>query len=181
VRFLTRDEVQAWVEGRGIAIRPQWNTPDPRPEHLGQVRFLLPQTPGQVLWLARFIAQCLGPRSSCLLWVTEWGVWPSSENWHLYYRLRQSYGDHRLLHEAPGHLFLNYEEPDLISFLELGILSGWDIHVLPILDYGGADTARAFVSHDEWVMLGHRDAAVVSEWTAALQQAEYRILTTEAA
>jgi len=86
-----------------------------------------------------------------------------------------------LLHEAPGHLFLNYEDPDLESFLQLGLLNGWDMHLLPSLTYGGADTARAFVSHDEWIVLAHRDAAVVAEWTAALQQAQYRILNTEAA
>jgi hypothetical protein len=65
---------------------------------------------------------------------------------HLYYRLRQSYSDWRLLHEAPGHLFLKHEAVDLVSFLEVGILAGWDMHLLPTNGYG-----RAFVSHDEWV------------------------------
>jgi hypothetical protein len=54
-------------------------------------------------------------------------------------------------------LFLDYEEADLVSFLELGILNGWDMHLLPVLDYGGPDTARAFISHDEWVVLSHRN------------------------
>jgi hypothetical protein len=56
--------------------------------------------------------------------VTEWGVWQSSENWHLYYRLRQSYGDHRLIEEAPVHLFLEHETYDLISFLQIGLAAG---------------------------------------------------------
>jgi len=60
-------------------------------------------------------------------------VWKSSENWQLYYRLRQSYADFRLLHEAPGHLFLDYEEPDFISFLQLVLQNGWDAHLLPNL------------------------------------------------
>jgi len=50
------------------------------------------------------------------------------------------------MHEAPAHLFLSYESPDLITFLEIGILSGWDMHLIPAVGY-----ARAFVSHDEFV------------------------------
>jgi hypothetical protein len=181
LRFFTGDETVAWVKGLGLELNERFGTPDREPEHLHHVRFLLPQTPGQVAWLSRFISTCLMPRANCLLWVSEWGVWPSSENWHLYYRLRQSYGDHRLLHGAPGHLLLDYEEADLVSFLELGILNGWDMHLLPVLNYGGTDTARAFVSHDEWVALSHRELSRVNEWTETLRRAEYRLLSPGAA
>jgi hypothetical protein len=57
---------------------------------------------------------------ACLLWVTDWG---RHRRICLYYRLRQSYSDWRLLHEAPGHLFLKHEAVDLVSFLEVGILA----------------------------------------------------------
>jgi hypothetical protein len=127
------------------------------------------------------ISGLLAPRSSCLLWVVTWGVWASSENWHLYYRLRQSYSELRLLHETPGHLFLGYEEPDFVSFLQLALLSGWDAHLLPDLDYGGPETARAFVSHDEWVMLAHREAETVEEWRGRLEAAACPILPPLAA
>jgi hypothetical protein len=102
--------------------------------------------------------------------VTDWGIWGSSENLHLYYKLRQSYGDQRLLHEAPGHLFLRYEAPDLVSFLQIGILCGWDIHLLPTVGY-----ARAFLSHDEYVEFASDDgnAALVTEFaTPLLKDAE---------
>jgi hypothetical protein len=56
--------------------------------------------------------------------ISEWGIWPSSENWHIYYKLRQSYGDHHSLAEAPGHLFLEHEAEDLASFLQLAMLNG---------------------------------------------------------
>jgi hypothetical protein len=176
VRFLTPDETAAWATRAGFAVREGFGTPEQRPAHLSYVRLLLPQTPGQVTWLCRFISECLAPRDTCLLWVSQWGVWPSSENWHLYYRLRQSYLEQRLLHEAPGHLFLDYEQADMVSFLQLGIMSGWDMHVLPSLTYGGADTARAFVSHDEWVVLAHRESDYIKQWTEALQRAEMRLL-----
>jgi hypothetical protein len=81
-----------------------------------------------------------------LLWVTEWGIWPSSENWHLYYKLRQTYGDQRLLHELPGHLFLEHEEEDLASFLQIAMLNGWGGYVLT-----HANNVNAFFSHDEYI------------------------------
>jgi len=177
VRFLTRDETTAWARGCGVGLGGVPETPAQQPEHMQHVRFLLPQTPGQVAWLCNFVSSCLSPRDNCLVWISDWGVWPTSENWHLYYRLRQSYGDQRLLHEAPGHLLLDYEGAGLVSFLQLGVLNGWDMHLLPVLNYGGTDTARAFVSHDEWIVLSHREGSFINDWTESLRRAEFRILT----
>ena len=87
------------------------------------------------------------PYRACLLWFTETDIWPSSTNWHLYYRLRQSYGDHRRVENAPGHFFLDYEAPDLVSFLQVAMLAGFDAHLIP--DHSGY--SRAFLSHDEFV------------------------------
>jgi hypothetical protein len=81
-----------------------------------------------------------------LLWITEWGIWSSSENLHLYYKLRQTYGDYRLLNEAPGHLFLDHEAEDLASFLQIAMLNGWGGYVLTQMDY-----VNAFFSHDEFI------------------------------
>ncbi len=69
-------------------------------------------------------------RQSALLFLTEWDIWAGSENWHLYYKLRQSYGDNRLLDDAPGHLFPPHEAEDLASFLQLSMLNGWGGYVL---------------------------------------------------
>jgi hypothetical protein len=66
---------------------------------------------------------------------------------HLYYRLRQSYGDQRLLHEAPGHLFLDYERDDLTSFLQVAIANGWGGYIAA----SSADPWFAFFSHDEYI------------------------------
>lgn len=85
-------------------------------------------------------------RRPALLWITEWGIWGSSENWHLYYKLRESSGDHRLLHEAPGHLFLDYEAEDLASFLQVAMLNGWGGYLLTEANY-----INAFFSHDEFI------------------------------
>jgi len=113
---------------------------------LKKCRFVLPKSASKQVSFCRFIERSLRPWERCLFWVTEWGIWESSENWHLYYRLRQSYGDHLLIEEASAHLFLEYEVHDLISFIQIGLTSGWDFTLLTRNDY-----TRIFVSHDEWV------------------------------
>ncbi len=65
---------------------------------------------------------------------------------HLYYKLRQTYNDQRLLHEAPGHLFLEHEPEDLASFLQVAMLNGWGGYVLTEADY-----VNARFSHDEYI------------------------------
>jgi hypothetical protein len=100
----------------------------------------------ELRFLTHWIASSLSYRDATLLWITEWGIWPSCENWHLFYRLRHSYGEGRLLHEAPGHLFLNYENEDLATFLQVAIFNGWGGYVLNQADY-----VNVFFSHDEYI------------------------------
>jgi hypothetical protein len=112
--------------------------------HIERIRY--PPQAYRLFFVAHWVASVLTYRRPALLWVTEWGVWPSSENWHLYYKLRQTYGDNRLLQDAPGHLFLEHEAEDLASFLQLSMLNGWGGYVLTEADY-----VNAFFSHDEYV------------------------------
>jgi hypothetical protein len=139
VRCYTHKECEEWLSGR------QRQKPDSIPEV--QVEHIdYPSEPYRVFFIAHWIATSMTYRMPTLLWVTEWGIWPSSENWHLYYRLRQTYGDQRLLHETPGHLFLEHEAEDLASFLQIAMLNGWGGYVLTHANY-----MNAFFSHDEYI------------------------------
>lgn len=108
----------------------------------GEVRFY------KTHQLARLFASCLSHHSQTMLWITEFGVWASSENNHLYYRLRRSYEDFRAIYEAPGHLFLKHEQEDLITFTQLAILSGWGGYIFGLK----SENFLAF-SHDEYAMI----------------------------
>ena len=77
-----------------------------------------------------------------LFWVTDWS---ESSPWHLYYKLRQSYNDFRLLGEAPGHLFLPHETEDLAAFLSIAMASYWDGYLLPRLNYVSAELKDVFI------------------------------------
>ncbi len=137
MRFYTAQECEEWLTGRE-RVRPE-QTPGILVEKLWY-----PPTPGRILYYAQWIASNITYRRPTLLWITEWGI--GHENWHLYYKLRQSYSDNRLLHEAPGHLFLDYEAEDLASFLQLAMLNGWGGYILTEANY-----VNAFFSHDEYI------------------------------
>ena len=147
MHFLTLPECRTWAEGH-LPL-----TPDGFPARPSASKRYVRGPLDPSLAFCRRLDQSLQPREACLLWVTDWGIWHSSENLHLYYRLRNSYGDTRSLSDAPGHLFHDFEAPDLVSYLQIGILNGWDLHLLPLGGY-----ARAFVSHDEYVDFVANDA-----------------------
>ena len=102
LRFYTKEECDEWLKGRE-RVKPD------TVEGLPSLRILYPSKSHRLYYFAYWMATELLYREPALLWITEWEIWGSCENWHLYYRLRQHYGDNRLLHEAPGHLFLGYE------------------------------------------------------------------------
>jgi hypothetical protein len=139
LRFYTKEECEDWL--RGLERAKPNLVPETQVERIGY-----PREPHRVFAIAHWIASSLTYRMPTLVWITEWGIWASSENLHLYYRLRNSYGDLRLLHEAPGHLFLGHESEDLASFLQIAMLNGWGGYILTQADY-----VNAFFSHDEYI------------------------------
>ena len=123
-----------------------------------RLRVPFPKGFTQILWVARQIERSLYLSSQCLVWVTESGIFDSAENLQLFYRYRQSYGSSKLLVDAPGHLCLSYERPEIVSLVWLCMLQGWDAHIIP--DLG---STSAFVSHDQWFELGFTDLAACKD------------------
>ncbi len=139
MRFYTPSECEEWLRSRQRQ----------KPKDIADAHTLCLNYPSKldcILEFADWIARSITYRRHALLWLTETDIWPGSENWHLYYRLRQTYFEHRLLHEAPGHLFLEHEVEDLTSFLQITMLNGWDGYLLTEADY-----VNAFFSHDGYV------------------------------
>jgi hypothetical protein len=139
MRFFTKDECEEWLRARD-RVKPD------QTEGIAVERMGYPSDPYRFFYFAHWMATSLTYREPALLWITEWGIWPSSENWHLYYKLRHSHGDRMLLDEAPGHLFLAHEAEDLASFLQIAMLNGWGGYVLTQANY-----VNAFFSHDEYI------------------------------
>ena len=155
MRFITKEEARTWAS----RLYDSDSSPYPEVPAPGHVAltFVFEREPGQRLfYLAKEAVRTLGPFHDALLWVTQTGVWPSDENLHLYYRLRNSYGDDRMVEEKPAAIVLEHETVDLTSFVHLGMLFGWDMLLLTSHDYG-----RVFVSHDGWLKLSEVTPTVI--------------------
>jgi hypothetical protein len=151
MRFFTQQQCDEWLAQRTRVLPGQ-------DKSLHAERFEYPNEAYRFFPIASTIAHSITYREPTLLWMTEWGIWPSSENWQLYYKLRQTYGDFRLLQDAPGHLFLEYESEDLSSFLQLAMLSGWGGYIMTQANY-----VNVFFSHDEYMDFFTDNPANLSE------------------
>jgi hypothetical protein len=145
MQFLEKSEIEEWCV-----------------EH--QVPLALSKAEGSVA-STRFFGQAVSPRGQepavvtavmaelgtwdeCLLWIQEWGIWPSSENWPAYYAARGVQGERRSLQVAPGHLAVGEDRETLITFLRITLENAWEACVVPVV--AGEWTGRwVHTSHDE--------------------------------
>lgn len=164
MRIYSQEECARWSQPVIVLDERRKPTHDLAKAHLLRCEF--PASFSQMLWFSHLIEMALQPRQSCLVWVTGWGIFPSNENFHLFYRFRQAYGDSRLLDEAPGHLCLDYERSEVVTLVHMGILFGWDLHLIATSAY-----ARAFVCHDEWVDIGFDDRPTLDKTAKEMRQA----------
>jgi hypothetical protein len=165
MRFLTGEQCTAWCKQHDVSLA-DLSTLSSKPGWFRRRYLLKELTDPNYYSLANLITTLVEPFERCLLWVTSTGIWPSRENLHLYYRLRQSNGDFRLAEEAPGHLFLGHERAEMASFVFLGLLAGWDMSLFSSFDY-----ARVLISHDGFVELASDDAMRFEAIGRQLEQA----------
>lgn len=164
MRFLAVNECWEWCRAHGVALDAQ-DRPvfDPTLAHRARLTYV--EEPGHGVAVRpevlAAIQDALGRWDECLLWVTLWGVWPSTENWPVYYGLRGNLGERRSLDEAPGHLGASAgDRQQLAAFLRLILNHAWEGYVFAAR---GAETyTRAFISHDEWVSLASRHPFALS-------------------
>jgi hypothetical protein len=118
-----------------------WQYPDPVPSNF------LPVDSGRKVALARIIANTMLDRGPAILWITETGIWGSSEHMDLFNGYRRSFGETRSVSAAPIHTFDPMEDRDtLISVLSLGLFFVWGFEIMS-QDRNLAMT----ISHDEWL------------------------------
>jgi hypothetical protein len=158
--FRTASECRDFAKLLAYDARPSENQLTRLDANTEAVRIVFADRRRSSYALARNFASWFGTFGQCVLWITEYGIWPSSENMHLYYRLRNSYGDHRLLAEAPGHLFLSHENNELVTFLDFTIQFGWGAFLL-----GTGASVDITISHDEWIVIQSKSSlrAVVDD------------------
>jgi hypothetical protein len=153
MRFLEINEIWAWCAEAGIELVDRARPADDS-ALLQKARWLYAdgERSGREPGLAHTAVARIGAFDEALLWITQTGVWPSTEDWPTYYAMRGRVGERRSLDVAPGHLFAAGEGELLVQFLTATMENGWDCFVLASRGGRIADT-RVVVSHDEWIEL----------------------------
>lgn len=116
----------------------------------------------RLFWVVFRLLESLGAWEDAWLWLDERDTW-NRQGLHLYTRLRQSYGDLRLLSEAPVHQFHGFEANDLCSFMAVALLNEWAFAVVTSHDYG-----RLFVSRSSGVEIWLQDDDLLHALKASL-------------
>lgn len=139
MQWLDLQTTQGWIARHDLRFAAESSANNDRTP----IRFIVPQV-SKILWITRSVCSLFEQTSDRVLFISETGIWESSENWYLYYRLRASYGDVDTLDEIPGHLFSPSEFADMVSFVYLVILFGWQATL-----HSETDEVRVEISHDE--------------------------------
>jgi len=143
MRALSNSEAKKWCESQGAVLAASgFSEAKSKTKSFG-----IPIDTGRRVALAAEHLEHLRG-STTLVWFNDWAVWPSGQRMHIFERFLASYGENRPLIETPAFLFAEAEDEDLVSFVTLGLLFLWDVHVVNT-------KARhlLFYSHDEigWV------------------------------
>ena len=128
------------------------------PAHARHQRFSA-RVSDTLLPLASALIDACGEWDDAVLWITEWGVWPSHEDWPAYYAARGARGERRALSDTPGHRFDATERAVLAEFMVHVFRNGWDAFVLTALR-AQLNPVRVRLSHDEWIEVQSDDGAI---------------------
>lgn len=143
MELLKRSECLRWCERKGIPLSRNGKPEIPSVSEIEE--FSIPADAGQRVALVRQHVALFEGDAEVLIWITDWSVWPSGEQIHMFDRFRLSYGFESGLTERPGHLLKNNEFEELSSLVTFAALFLWDCYVV------AADGRKSlFYSHDEF-------------------------------
>jgi hypothetical protein len=120
--------------------------------------FATPKDSGEKTALARLLIAIFAslPGSQIVLYVSEWGIWPSSENMELFDSYRLAKGETRKLEEAPVHSFESADDPALMGTLCLALYFIWGVEI-----FDSERKCSVSLSHDEWVEIRTSDPSAL--------------------
>lgn len=120
--------------------------------------FALPADTGKKTALAKLLADLVMTGSEVMVWITGYGIWPSSENMALFDGYRRSTGENRSIGEAPFHLFTHLEAKELECIVALSLYFFWDAFLL-----NHSAGVLIELSHDEIMDVRVRDRSLLEE------------------
>jgi hypothetical protein len=154
MNFLTKDSIIKWLSIQNLLNEKKVIDLSLFP--FGS-EILISDDSGKKTALSSFLASMFEDRKEFLIWINEFGIWPSSENWHLIEILRNSVGETRPLSETPGIICSGVDEIFLSSLLCLILYFNWGAIII--------DTNKTIltkISHDGLVTLCSSDPQIIN-------------------
>ncbi len=141
MKSLTAKQAAEWCRNLGV---PSDQRSGPSSEILVD-RFELPADSGDRIAIAMERLAEFRSASRILIWITEWGVWPSIDRSEDFRAIRADIGETRWLHEIPAHLASNADFEYVRRMTECAVSSLWDLYLI-----GPKGSKILHFSHDEW-------------------------------
>jgi hypothetical protein len=121
MKFLTKKQSEDWLKSFNLNYFKDnlWISE-------ARTDFLIPSDSGKKTAIARLIATSFCEDAEGLLLITDWSIWPSSENLELFRLIRLALGESTSLNETPGHCFASNDRASLECFLDIILYYNWD-------------------------------------------------------
>jgi hypothetical protein len=95
------------------------------PEFSKLASYRIPIDSGKKTALSRVITSFFDFKDASLLWINEYGIWPSNEDWTLFNGFRKSIGEQSQLFEKPGHIFTKTDIDIINSLVAMILYFNW--------------------------------------------------------
>jgi len=154
MKIIDENDTIGWLSEAGVAYNSGKLSLDafPAKSHIS-----IPVDSGQKTKIAAIIALLCSDYPESLLWINEFGIWPSCEDWNLFNGFRNSLGEDSLLYQKPGHIFSKKDIGSLRSLLAMVLYFFWGAVVVPRqMDF------LVKISHDEYIDVYAKDEGVLS-------------------
>jgi hypothetical protein len=157
MRFLEQVEIEEWCGKRGFVVENrdvEMKVADL--PHLTDGLYANGRASGGERATAEDCVMALGDQHETFVWIRDWGVWGSGEDWPAFYAWPGAQNERRSLTKAPGHLFGRDETKPLLELLTHILFNAWDA-VLIAQDASDRTLATLRISHDEWLEIFTRE------------------------
>lgn len=122
MRGVTADEARTWLRQYDLLGSDGQVV---YPEMAIARRYPIPPDSGKKTALSRIVLSLFEAGGECLLWITEYGIWPSCEDRVLFDGFRRSIGEDREIQEAAGHVFGPNDIRQVASLLAMVLFFNW--------------------------------------------------------
>ncbi len=167
MNILTKAEGENWLREHQLPTNQENLTQFYR----NKISYLIDKDSGVKTALSRsllgFIKESLGDNEG-VFWITEWGIWPSSENQTLFYAYRKTLGEERTIINVPFHVFNKNDLDSMECLVDLALYFIWGF-MLIIRE--GKTIIR--VSHDESIEVYSQEDAELTKYKNLFEGFEF--------